>query len=216
MRILIYAIVLLAIIPVFNGCSSLRKMGDLPDVTIAINIRSSDNDLNFINLHLYKLKLIDILDDFQSVHFDLVESDENPELLLDITIPHFNVWPKEERVTRRAFARNIVVGQDQNGRPVYQTVRASADVVQLQIRANATFETRMRQKGNTKIYEKSFPSNFRWGSVYLENIRGDMRAIDPFVATTPPFEPEDFDLLLALSKDEMVTRLSREIRTYFR
>jgi len=201
---------------IISSCSALRKIGDLLDIKIAVNISSSDHDLDFINMHLYKLKLIDMLDDFQAVHFELAEPDEDAALLLDITIPNFNIWPKDERVSRRSFARNIVVSENKNGRPVYQTVRAVAEVVQIQIRANASFEVRMRRKGNPKIFEKSFPSNFRWNSVYLQNIQGDMRAIDPFAATTPPFEPEDFDLLLALSRDEMVRRLSNEIRTYYK
>lgn len=199
----------------FLSCSSLRKRAAMPDVPIELTIQSNDNDLAFINMNYYQLKLLDLLEDFQSVNLHLAAEDETPELILDIDVTNFTVWPKDERIYRRNFARRIVVGKDQNNKPIYQTVRAAADIVEIRIRANATFKTRLRKRGEQKAFEKSFPSNFRWQSAYIASIQGDARAIDPFASRTPPFEPDEQDIILALSRDEMVRRLSNEIRSYY-
>ena len=57
------------------------------DVPIAINIQAeSSANTNFINLGYYRFQLLNAIDQFQSVNFELVEADENPEVVLNIVI----------------------------------------------------------------------------------------------------------------------------------
>lgn len=190
---------------------------NLPDAPIAINIKSNDNDLDFINLDLYQLKILDYLNDFQEVHLTRADENEKPEIIFNLTIDNFNVWPRNEQRFRQNFSRVIAVGKDANGKTLYQTITASADVVQTEIRANATFKTSLSFTDGQKPFNKVFPANYRYKNAYVENITGDARAISPRLLSSvgPAFEPEPYDLLLALSRQEMVDRISRQIRSYY-
>ena len=113
-------------------------------VPITINIEASNSrDLSFINLDYYRLKLLDGLDDFLNVDLDLVDLKENPEVVLNLEINNFILWPQDKRVSRRTLSRVIQVGTSSTGKPIYQTVNAIVDIVQVQRRTNGTFETKL-------------------------------------------------------------------------
>src|SRR5688500_11469173 len=101
-------------IGILFGCSTTqdgKKKAPKRIVRIAININATNNHfLNFVNLDFYRLKVLDDLDDFLSVDLDLVEPGENSELVLNIDITNFILWPKEERISRRTLSRVIQVG----------------------------------------------------------------------------------------------------------
>ena len=207
------------------GCGSARK-GDRPKkaaervVPIAINITGGNNNsLNFVDLNYYRLKVLDNLDDFLNVDLDLVEADENPELILDMNIDNFTLWPRDERISRRTLRRVIVVGTDQAGKPVYQTITASVDIVQIQRRSNARFVATLSFKGiPPKTYKQSFYSNYNFVNTSVDNIRGDPRAVDPslYSMQNTGIEPREDDFLIELSRKDMLPRLSSELRSYFK
>lgn len=69
----------------------------------------------------------------------------------------------------------------------------------------------------SKTFQKSISANYRYLNTYVKNIGGDSRAINPRLlsAIGPAFDPEPYDLLLALSRQDMVERISNEIRSYY-
>lgn len=187
-------------------------------VPIAISIETREPQLTTVNFDVYAYKVIDRLEDFNVVDLDLVDERDTAEIELNIKIDRFTAFPPEQRVSRRVFRRNIQAGTDKNGKPVYQTITASADIVQLRTRTSAFFITNLVIKGTPgKTFKRNFNSNLNLDNVYVTNIRGDSRALDPSVysATMPPMEPLTDDILLALSNKEMLDRLSREIRSYY-
>jgi len=201
------------------GCLSSRTRQTAErEVPIAITIRGNDPELASANLDYYMFKIIDELERFQSIDLTSVEPEDKPEISLDVDIQNFTIWPKDQSVARRIFTRAVVIGSDAKGNPIYGTVRASADVVQEQWRANATFATKLSIEGSPgKTFSRVFTPNYRRRFVYVENIQGDMRAIDPSVASAmrPPFDPRADEILLELSKEEMLRRISNEIRSYY-
>jgi len=188
-------------------------------VPVALNIETRNNsELNFINMDFYRLKLLDQLEDFQSVDFTLAEPDEEPEVVLNLKIDNFVLWPRNERVSRRNLSRVVQVGSDSNGKPIYQTVRASVDVIQVQQRSNASMVVDMQIKGDPgKTYKRNFSPNYNYGQVFVDNIRGDSRAVDPslYFMRSPAFEPETIDFLFQLS-GEMARSVSQQLRSYYR
>jgi hypothetical protein len=220
MKTLLKAAFVLFITPaVFSGCSSTK--GPRVEVPMAINVRA-DNSVNFtdFNANYYRLNVKDILDDFQEVYPTLVDDDENPEIIVDITIENMHIGVKDRQAARRVFSRNIQVGTDTRGQPVYQTITASADIVQTQIPADARISTRITFKGTPdKIVNKSYFANHRWQNLTVENVQGDQRAIDPSlmsrVTLVPDMDPNANDLMLTLSKEDMLRDLSNEIRRYY-
>lgn len=206
--------------PALSACSGLNKRPKTPErvVPIEINISGDSRDVGFINLDYYRLKVLDALEDFQGVDLQLTEPDETPEVILDIKIENFVLWPRDERTSRRVLARNVVVGTDAAGKPIYQTVRASVDIVQVQRRSNARFVTRLNFKGTPpKTFERTFAPNFNYQKVFVDNIQGDPRAVDPslYFSRGTEIEPREDEFLLALSQQEMLRRLSNEIRSYY-
>lgn len=199
------------------GCSATRKKAPQQRVPIAIRVDVKDNRAAFIDMDLYRYKLIEYLNQFQRVDLDLVQEDEQPEIQLTISIDYFSLWPKEQRSSRRSFSRNVYVGKDANNKPIYQTVTASADFVQVQIRSDAKFSTNMRFRKRKEPFEKVFVSNYRWNNFYVDNIEGDPRALEGplFGSVGPPIDPLPYDFLLTLSRQEMVERISREIRSVY-
>lgn len=205
----------------FYSCASLNKTSGRADDVVAmdINIQGNDPDLNMVNLDVLKFKLLDELENFQRVDLTLAAEDEKPKLVLDVNIADFLVWPKDERRSIRTFRRRIAVGTDANNRPVYQVVSASAEIVQVIIRTNAVFNTRLTLTDSiAKPFSRSFSSRYNWTSTYITNIRGDSRAVDPalYAYSMPPIDPLADDLLLVLATREMTKRLSNEIRSYFK
>lgn len=188
-------------------------------VPMAIVIETRNNsDLNFINMDIYRFKLLDRLESFQGVDFDLVEPDENPEVVLNLNIDNFILWPRDERVRRQVMSRVIQVGTDASGKPVYQTVRASVDIVQVEQRSNARFLVNLEIKGSPgKTFKRSFAPNYNYRVTYADNIQGDSRAVDPrlYFSRSPGMEPDTMDFLTTLSQ-EMAERVSTELRSFYR
>lgn len=215
------SIIFLLMITSAIACKTRRKVpkAPKPEVPIAINIKSENNaSINLINLDYYRFQVLDELDNFQAVNFVLVEKDENPEVTLDLTIENFTLWPREERISRRRVSRNIIVGKDANGKAVYQTVTATVDIVQIQRRSNARFTSILTVKGDPPLkFKRTFVPNYNYVNNYIDNIQGDPRAIDASLNMSRGmgFEPMENDFLLMLSKQEMLRRLSSELRKYY-
>ena len=200
------------------ACGVNRNRPPQPLVSIAITIQTSEPQLSPVNLDIYAYKVLNRLEDFNVVDLDLTEDADTAVVNLTIDIDRYTAFPPETRISRRVFRRNIQAGTDASGRPVYRTVTATADIVQSRIRTSALFNTNMIIKGPPgKVFKRSFSSNLNIDSIYVTNIQGDPRALDPSVhaATFPPMEPLTDDILLALSNQEMLDRLSREIRLYY-
>lgn len=200
------------------SCASLRNRQPKQVVPIAITIQADDHQLDLVNFNVYAFRIIDRLEDFNTIDLDLVDEADTASIILNIAIERFNTFPPEQRVTRRLFRRSVQVATDPSGKPVYRTVTASADIVQSRIRTSALFSTALTIKGNPgKSFKRSFNENLNVDNVYVTNIQGDSRALDPSVysATMPQMEPVVDDILLALSNQEMLGRLSREIRSYY-
>jgi hypothetical protein len=215
----------LLLIFIVIGCGSATKGTKSKKVAervvpIAINIKNgNDHDLAFVNMNYYRFKVLDNLDDFLKVDLNLVESDENPEIVLDLNIDNFTLWPRDERVSRRALSRVVQTGTDNSGKPVYQTVTASVDITQLQRRSNARFIATLTFKGTPpKTYKQSFASNYNYVSTSVDNIQGDPRAVDPSIYSmrSSGIEPREDDFLLELSRRDMLPRLSSELRVYYK
>ena len=205
-----------------SGIACKTRKGPKPpqrDVPIAINIKAENSaTTNFVNLNYYRLQLLNEIDQFQSVHFVLVEPEDNPEVILDLSIENFTLWPRDERVSRRRVSRNILVGTDPNGKPVYQTVTASVDIIQVQRRSNARFVSSISIAGDPPLkFQKSFFPQYNYANTYIDNIQGDPRALDASLSMSRGmgFEPQENDFLMILSKQEMTRRLSDELRKYF-
>lgn len=202
-----------------TGKSGKSKREPARVVPIAFQIETGRNsDLNFVNMDYYRLKILDELEDFQNVEFSLVEADENPEAILNLKIDHFVLWPRNERVSRRALSRVVQTGTDNAGKPIYQTVRATVDIVQVEQRSNARFLVNLQIKGQPgKTYKQSFSPSYNYNIVYADNIQGDSRAVDPqlYFSRGPAMGPDTMDFLFRLS-DELVERVSREFRSYYR
>lgn len=204
------------------ACNS-TKSGSTPrapkrEVPIAINIRAENNaTINFIDLNYFRLQLIRDLDQFQVVNFSLVDAEENPEVVLNMDIASFTLWPRDERLSRRRVSRNIVVGTDAEKKPIYQTVTASVDIVEIQRRSNARFATSLTVKGTPGLkFQRTFASTYNYVNTYVDNIQGDSRALDPRLMTRGiDIEPVENDFLLLLARQEMVRRLSMELRRYY-
>lgn len=189
------------------------------DVPITMNVQAENNaSTNFTNVNYYRFQLLNALEQFQSVNFVLVEPDENPEAVLNIIIENFTLWPKDERLSRRRVSRNIIAGTDSNGKPVYQTVTAIVDIVQVQQRTNARFKTSLSIKAETPVkFQKTFLANYNYKNTYVDNIQGDIRAVDPSLSLSRGrgFELTEEDYLMILSKQEMIRRISNEIRKFY-
>ncbi|WP_207428407.1 hypothetical protein [Pedobacter sp. SYSU D00535] len=208
---------LLSAVFILSACG-LRNRTPEPVVPIAITISADDPDLTTVNFDIYAFRVIDRLEEFSAINLDLTDELDTARVLLNIDIENFNMFPPDQRISRRVFRRNVQVGTDANGRPVYQTVTASADIVSSRIRTSALFRTNLRIKGSPgKNFQRTFNSNLNLDNVYVTNIQGDSRAVDPglYSLTAPAFEPQVQDILLALSNREMLDRLNREIRSYY-
>jgi len=189
------------------------------DVKIAININAETSaSTNFIHIDYYRFQVLTDLEQFQRVNFDLVEMEDNPEVVLDLKIENFTLWPWDERVSRRIIRRNIVVGTDSNGKPIYQTVSASVDIIQAQRRSNARFISSLTINGDPPFkFQRTFTPHHNYVETYIDNIQGDPRALDASInmARGRDIEPMEDDFLLFLSKQEMLRRLGDEIRKYY-
>jgi hypothetical protein len=189
------------------------------DVKIAINISAETSaSTNFIHLDYYRFQVLTDLEQFQRVNFDLVEMEDNPEVVLNLKIENFTLWPWDERVSRRIIRRNIIVGTDSNGKPIYQTVSASVDIIQAQRRSNARFISSLTINSDPPFkFQRTFTPHYNYVETYIDNIQGDTRALDASIsmARGRDIEPMEDDFLLFLSKQEMLRRLGDELRKYY-
>ena len=221
MKYRIFIVLLLSVV-ITIGCNS-SKSGRTPkapkrEVPIAINIRAESNaTINFVNLDYFRLQLIQELDQFQAVNFLLVDESQAPEVILNMDISNFTLWPRDERRYRRRFSRNVVVGNDAAGKPIYQTVIASVDIVEVRRRSNARFVTSLSVKGTPGLkFQRTFVPSYNYENAYIDNIQGDSRALGAGLMTRGiGIEPTDDEFLLLLARQEMIRRLSSELRKYY-
>src|SRR6476620_9526191 len=102
--------ILLFLITASIACNS-SKSGRTPkapkrEVPIAINIKAQNNaTINFVNTDYFALQLVQDLDQFQEVNFLLVGAEDNPEVVLNLDITSFTLWPRDERMVRRRVSR---------------------------------------------------------------------------------------------------------------
>ncbi|HYK77605.1 MAG TPA: hypothetical protein VEV16_11565 [Daejeonella sp.] len=217
------SIILLAVFLIY-GCSSNRaakhRKHALREVSMTINIQPGNSrDINMVNLDYYKQKVRDELNNFLNVRLNLVNADENPEVILNLAIENFTVWPIDQQVSRRILSRSVQVGTDATGRPIFQTVQASVDIVRVQQRSNALFRVDLQYKDNpARTVHRSFSSNYTYSNTFVDNVQGDPRAVDPsiYFSRSPGIEPREDDFLLALSKKDMLGRISLELRSYYK
>ena len=220
MKHLRYILPLLIIIALACNSTKSGRTSRAPkrEVPIAINIRAENNaTVNFIDLNYFRLQLIRDLDQFQDVNFLLVDAEENPEVVLNLDITSFTLWPRDEQMSRRRVSRNIVVGTDAAKKPIYQTVTAVVDIVQIQRRSNARFATNLTVKGMPGLkFQRNFASTYNYVNTYVDNIQGDQRALNPTLMMRGiDIEPMENDFILLLARQEMVRRLSTELRKYY-
>jgi len=189
------------------------------DVKIAINISAEPSaSTNLIHIDYYRFQVLTDLEQFQRVNFELVEIEDNPEVVLDLKIENFTLWPWDERVSRRIIRRNIVVGTDSNGKPIYQTVSASVDIIQAQRRSNARLISSLVINSDPPLkFQRTFTPYYNHVETYIDNIQGDPRALDASIsiARGRDLELMEDDFLLFLSKQEMLRRLGDELRKYY-
>lgn len=200
------------------SCAVLTDKNPRPVIPIALFIEHDEPQLNALNTDVYAYRVLDVLEDFNIVNLDLVDDPDSAQIHLSISIDRYSSFPPEQSVSRRVFRRAIQAGTNASGQPVYQTVTASADIVQSRIRTSALFNTNLVIKGKPgKTFKRSFSENLNIDRIYAANIQGDTRALDPSIiaATMPPMEPREEDIIMALSNKEMLGRLSREIRAYY-
>jgi hypothetical protein len=219
MQRLVYIIVVFSAFAI-AGCGTKKARLPKQEVPIAINIRTDNvNRLGSAHLDYFRFQLLNDLKNFQRVDLTLVEADENPEIVFDLNIENFQIWPRDERTSRRTLRQNVQVGTDRAGKPVYQTVTASVDITETQIRSNGRFVTRLTFKGltPTDVFERTFNPNYNYRSISTSNIQGDSRAIDPSLYSVGAFniEPREDEFLLLLTKQELNRRIADEIRKHY-
>ncbi|MBC7745576.1 MAG: hypothetical protein H7096_10775 [Flavobacterium sp.] len=214
-----YLTILLAFIVVLSSCRTTKtKRAPKRVVTVAFNLKSQQNpQVGFINLEYYRLKLLDQVENFQRVNLTLAEPNDTADVTLNINIDNFMLWPQDQRVNRRTVSRVVQTGTNSLGKPVYQTVRASLDLIQVQRRSNARFNVELKFRDNPeKSFKRSFSTSYNYSNTYVENIQGDSRAVDPrlYFSNNTGMEPQPIDFLLNLSK-EMTQRVSSELRKQY-
>ncbi|HEY0895925.1 MAG TPA: hypothetical protein VGE15_05185 [Sphingobacteriaceae bacterium] len=220
MKFSLPVITLILLIAAFGCRSKKRTKAPTQVVPVAINIRAEkQHQLQSVNFDIYRFKILQDLRQFQHVDLELVDADENPEVTLDLNIDHFIIWPRDERSYRRVFTRTIAVGTDTKGKPIYQTVSATVDFTYTTIRSNARFITRLTYKGAAQEpFQRTFVPRYTFNETVVGNINGDSRAVDPSVMASGSIglEPTAEDFLLALSREEMIRRISDELRKRYR
>jgi len=184
------------------------------DVLIAINIRDENNATqNLINLDFFRLQLLDEIRKFQKANFVLAENDENPELILELTIEEFKLWPKAKTVSSSTESRSIRTGQDEKGNPIYETLRANVTTARVKRRAFARLKASITNKAGLPYnYQETFETSYSYDNRYIESVHGDPNLISESRGTG---EPRESDILILLSKKELTRKLSLELRKYY-
>jgi hypothetical protein len=210
------ATVVLMLLSLAWSCSSTQTTTSKKDVVpLAINIHSEkDLELESVNWDFYKINLIRSLKQNQYVDLRLVESDENPELVLDVEIKNFNISPNSESKQRQIYSRTVEAGIDSKGKPIYQKVSAAVDYTHSTIRSNANLFTRLTWKQKSQdIFSKRFSANYTYRNTEVGTISGDHRAVDGSVyKMTAITHPTADSFLWSLSQQEMTRRISEELR----
>lgn len=212
---------LILIILVSGGCSSTRApRKPAVRVPIVINI-NTDRSADFTNLNadLFAFKVKDLLDDFRGVDLVIAENDEEAAVTLDIGVENFIIYPKEERISRRTFRRNVQTGTTATGQPTYQQVTATVDIVQTRIRSSATLSSRFTFKDNSyRLPPQTNFANYVWENYSVENVQGDPRAVDPSIyagRSLMTMEPFAEEFLMGLANRDLLRRISFDLRKYY-
>ncbi len=184
------------------------------NITIAINIHDNNNTTqDLINLDFFKLQLFDEIRKFQKASYVLVENDEHPELIIELDIEEFKLWPKTKTVSSSTESRNIRVGQDERGNPIYETMRANITTVRAKRKANARLNASITNKAGLPYnYQETFDTSYSYDNRFVESVHGDQ-----FInkESQRGGEPREGDILFLLSKKELTRKLSLQLRRYY-
>ncbi|SDM15991.1 hypothetical protein SAMN05421813_10711 [Daejeonella rubra] len=183
-------------------------------VTIAINIHDKNNATqNLVNLDFFRLQLLDEIRKFQKASFVLAENDENPELILDLNIEEYKLWPGNKTVSTSMQSRDIRTGQDDKGNPVYETMRANVTTARIRRKADARMKASITNSAGLPYnYQETFETSYSYDNRYIESVQGD-QFITKESRGIP--EPRESDILFLLTKKELTRKLSLQLRRYY-
>lgn len=204
---------------ILAGCTSKKSGLEFRHntVSVAINIKSNeDPDLRQVNLDLFRISLVKTLQNFQSVNLKLTEA-EDADVVIDLNVDEFTIWPERQTVTRQVFSKSVPVGTNSEGKTIYQTVTASADRVTSKTEAKASLDTKLKfRKDSVDTFTKTFFTKTEYSKTSLQNVQGDMRAMNQSALTNGgiPDPPKEW-YLTALSSD-MARRVSEELRKKYK
>lgn len=199
------------------ACKAKERVSSNPlpkNITISINIHDKNNATqNLVNLDFFRLQLLDEIRKFQKASFVLAEIDENPELILELNIEEFKLWPGSKTVSSSTQSRNVRTGQDNQGNPVYETMRANVTTARVRRKANARVGASIiNTAGLPYSYQEIFETSYSYDNRYVESVHGD-QFITKESRGVP--EPKQGDILFLLFKKELTRKLSLELRRYY-
>lgn len=199
------------------ACKAKESVNSNPpsrNITISINIHDINNATqNLINLDFFRLQLLDEIRKFQKASFVLAENDENSELILNLNIEEFKLWPGTKTVSSSTQSRNVRTGQDNQGNPVYETMRANVTTARIRRKANARVEVSITNTAGLPYnYQETFETSYSYDNRYIESVQGD-QFITKESRGIP--EPREGDILFLLSKKELTRKLSLQLRRYY-
>lgn len=204
-----------------SACSNKMNPGlhkELVKVPISINIRTDNSaSSSELNTYLYKLKIKEFLDDFRKVNLVLVEQDENADVILDIDVKNLNILPKKEINSERVYKRTEQVGTDSNGNPVFRTTTATVYVESSEIRSTTRLSSKFTFKDSAYVVPpKNYFADYTWRYTGVST-GGDLKAFNITRSQSPllTFEPSTNDFLFQLSNQEMLSRVSYDLRKYY-
>jgi hypothetical protein len=217
-----YYSIVFALIIALSACSSrmnTRSHQARIKVPIAINV-NTDNSINSteVNPYLYRLKLIDFLDDFREVDLVLVENEKKADIILDIDVTNLYISPLRESSTTTHYRKNVQVGTDATGKPIFQTITAEVYREFSMIRSTSRLASKLTFKDPTyKVSPRNYFANYTW-SHNGSTVGGDMQAFKINSGAQQGLsthEPSPDELLFALTSQELLGRLSYDLRRYY-
>ncbi|HCN84045.1 MAG TPA: hypothetical protein DIT07_10575 [Sphingobacteriaceae bacterium] len=218
MKTKLYYPCLCALIIALSACSSKLNTSSRHEklkLPIAINI-ITDKSVNLTDLEpsLYKLKIIDFLDDFGQADLVLVEDNENADVILDIDVKDFRIFPKKEISSTKTIKSSILTGTDATGKPIYQIVTTTVYAESVTIPSTTRLSSKFTFKDPSySVRPQNYFGQYTWRDGGVA-VGGYQAASNHTSSRLPNGEPFAEDFLFQMSV-EMLNRVSYDLRKYY-
>lgn len=185
-------------------------------VPVSIVVAADQNSASQIDLSVYTGQILAELNKSQNVEFILVDTDSNPDVMIDVKVSNLKIGQPIQRSSNKTVPTVRVTGTGANGRQTSLPGVLIREEVFVERNSSANFSTTLKITENPPYFtEKKFNSVYNYSRTTVDTPGNRNGSTNTILKQKPLPEPKTEEFLLLLSKKDLTGYLAGELRKVY-